>query len=70
MARLLRIREVAARVGLSETTIKRLRRTGAFPEPVRITVGTVGWAEDVIDRWIDERSSGTPAGAPALLRRV
>ena len=54
-SRLLRLPVVAARVGLSGTTIWRLRRRGQFPDPVRISPGCVAWRESDVESWIASR---------------
>ena len=54
-SRLLRLPEVIERVGLSKTTLWRLRQAGEFPEPVALSLGRNGWYEADIDRWIAGR---------------
>jgi prophage regulatory protein len=53
--RLLRLRAVINKTGLSATTISRLRRCGAFPAPIQPTPRTVSWSEREIDAWIAAR---------------
>ncbi|WP_363800041.1 AlpA family transcriptional regulator [Lysobacter firmicutimachus] len=64
--RLIRIREVCDRVGLSKSTIYDRIGRGDFPKPVPL--GTiVAWVEAEIDRWIEERIADRDeraAGAP------
>lgn len=50
--RLIRLRDVAQRVGLSKATIYRKLRAGAFPKPVTIGGTAVRWRESAIDGWI------------------
>lgn len=57
--RLLAWRDVAKRVPLSRTTIWHLRRSGAFPEPTRISVRRIAWSEDQINEWIESRYGAT-----------
>jgi prophage regulatory protein len=64
-SRLLRLPMVVARVGLSETTIWRLRRRGQFPHPVRISPGCVAWREADVESWIASRSEASVGGAQA-----
>ena len=64
-SRLLRLPVVAARVGLSETTIWRLRRRGQFPHPVRISPGCVAWREAAVESWIASRLEASVGGAQA-----
>ena len=54
-SRLLRLPVVAARVGLSATTIWRQRRRGQFPDPVRISPGCVTWREAEVESWVASR---------------
>lgn len=51
--RMLRIREVIDRTGLSRTTIWRRERSGRFPRRRDLGGGLVGWAEDEIDHWLE-----------------
>jgi prophage regulatory protein len=54
--RILRKPEVRDRVGLSDTTLWRRVRDGEFPQPIRISKGSVGWLESEVDQWIAERA--------------
>lgn len=42
-------------VGLSETTIWRMRARGQFPQPVRLSTGTVGWLRADVAAWLASR---------------
>lgn len=53
--RVLRMRGVVRRVGLSRSTVDRLVRGGKFPRPIRLTPWAVGWRVEDIDRWVAER---------------
>ena len=61
-SRLLRLPVVAARVGLSATTIWRQRRRGQFPDPVRISPGCVAWREADVESWIASRLEARVGG--------
>ena len=61
-SRLLRLPVVVARVGLSATTIWRLRRRGQFPDPVRISSGCVAWREADVESWIASRLEASVGG--------
>ena len=50
-------RQVAAKIGVSLTTLWRLVTKGLFPRPLQISPGRVGWTADIVDRWIDERGN-------------
>lgn len=64
--KLLRMKDVKARTGLSGVEIYRRIRGGLFPKPIPLGLAIsrkgevvqshlVGWIEDEIDMWIDER---------------
>lgn len=55
--RIVRLRTVLDRTGLSRTTVYRKIAEGTFPAQVRISVHGAGWYESAIDRWIAD-----PAG--------
>ena len=55
--RILRPRELAERIGLSLTTLWRLRRRGELPEPLRLSPGCVGWRASDIERWLETREA-------------
>ena len=52
--RIVRLKEVINRTGLSRSSIYRLAEHG-FPKAVRIGITAVGWIEADINRWIAER---------------
>lgn len=49
------VRDVSAQLGLSKATIYRLINDGAFPRPISLSRGRVGWKLEVIQEWIDRR---------------
>lgn len=53
--RMLRLREVARRTGLSRSTIYAFVADGRFPPPVALGPRIVGWVESEIVGWIAER---------------
>lgn len=55
--RVLRLREVIARVGLKRSCIYGLIKNGQFPEPIRLTRAAVGWLETDISNWISKRAA-------------
>jgi prophage regulatory protein len=57
--RIIRIRTVIARTGLSRSTLYRKMNEGTFPQQVRISVHGAGWRESAINRWIAD-----PVGWP------
>jgi prophage regulatory protein len=53
--RLLRVDDVADRLGLSRSQIWRMVSEGRFPKPRRLSVRAVAWLEPEVARWIVER---------------
>lgn len=52
--RILRIKTVLERTGLSRSTLYRKVREGTFPRQVKISTQCAGWRESIVDRWIAE----------------
>ena len=50
--RIIRLRTVLARTGLSRSTIYRKIAEGTFPAQLRISVNGAGWHESDINRWV------------------
>ena len=63
--RILRIRTVLQRTGLSRSTLYRKIQDGSFPRQVQISVHGAGWRESAINRWIAD-----PAGYGRDLARA
>jgi prophage regulatory protein len=55
--RIIRIKTVLARTGLSRSTLYRKIAEGTFPRQVPISVNGAGWHESAVNRWISN-----PAG--------
>ena len=55
--RIIAPRHIALVTSLSPTTVWRLRRQHRFPEPVRLSVGRVGWRRRDIEKWLAEREA-------------
>lgn len=64
VTRLLRLRQVSERTGLSPSTIYELVAARDMPAPVRISPRTSGWVEAEIESFLRERI------AAARTRRV
>ena len=58
---LIRIREVMAKVTLSQSTIYKFIREGTFPKGRRIGGQAVAWIESEIDEWIEAQAEADPA---------
>lgn len=55
--RIIRLKTVLARTGLSRSTIYRKIAEGTFPPQLRISTNGAGWHESDISRWV-----ANPAG--------
>lgn len=55
--RILRTPEAARYVGLSASTLEKLRLVGQGPAWVRLGLRAVGYEIADLDRWLDERGS-------------
>ncbi len=55
--KILRIRTVLTRTGLSRSTIYRKMKDGTFPSQVRISEHCRGWRESAINSWMDHPES-------------
>lgn|SRR6478609_1017797 len=67
-ARLLSWPAVREKVGISRTTAWRLQNEGAFPLPVVISAGRVGWREEEIEAWAAGLHKRIPRKATHLAR--
>ena len=63
--RIVRIRTVLARSGLSRSTLYRKIEKGTFPKQVRINDYCRGWRESEINRWIANPEGWRPLVAEA-----
>jgi len=52
--KIIRLKTVLARTGLSRSTMYRKIKEGTFPCQVRISVHGAGWRESAINCWIDD----------------
>ena len=60
--RILRIRDVTAKTGLSRVTIWRMEREGRFPLRRQLSTNSVGWIAEEVDVWIATRAAGGRRG--------
>ena len=59
--RMLRLAQVKNITGLGKTKIYELQSEGAFPMRVKITPRSVGWIEDEVQAWLEQRiQANTP----------
>lgn len=50
--RIIRLKTVLNRTGLSRTTLYRKIDEGTFPRQVKISIHGAGWHESAVNRWI------------------
>lgn len=50
--RIIRLKTVLARTGLSRSTIYRKIAEGTFPAQLKISTNGAGWRESEINRWV------------------
>lgn len=50
--RIVRMKTVLSRTGLSRSTIYRKITEGTFPPQIRISINGAGWRESDINRWV------------------
>ena len=55
---LIRRSDLPARLGVSDTTVWRLERSGVLPARVQISQRAVGYRESDIAAWLEARSGG------------
>jgi prophage regulatory protein len=58
--RIIRLKTVLSRTGLSRSTIYRKIAEGTFPAQIKISVNGSGWHESDINRWIADPTSWRP----------
>ncbi|WP_316159102.1 MULTISPECIES: helix-turn-helix transcriptional regulator [unclassified Bradyrhizobium] len=66
--RIIRLKTVLARAGLSRSTIYRKIAEGTFPVQIKISTNGSGWHESEINRWIADPVSWRPRGALGEVR--
>lgn len=62
--RIIRLKTVLARTGLSRSTVYRKIAEGTFPPQIRISIHGAGWRESAVNRWIDDPVSYRNEGSP------
>lgn len=55
MTKIMRIHEVAARVGLCKASLYNMIKAGGFPSGIRLTKRAVGWRAEEVEEWIEGR---------------
>jgi len=54
---ILRLPQIKSRTGLSRSSIYQYVKDGSFPSPISLGSRSVGWLEDEVDTWIENRIS-------------
>lgn len=60
--RIIRLKTVLDRTGLSRSTVYRKIAEGTFPSQIRISVHGAGWHESAVNRWIEDPIGWRPDG--------
>lgn len=55
--RIIRLKVVLDRTGLSRSTLYRKMAEGSFPRQLKISVRSSGWRESEVERWIADPAS-------------
>lgn len=63
----IRIKQVALKVGLGQSTIYRMIAEGRFPKPFEIASKRNAWIESDIDDWLAEKA-GKKLSSAVMLR--
>ena len=63
--KILRKKDVAAKVGLSAVHLMRLVKWERFPRPLQLGPASIGWLESEIDDWIQERANQRIGALPS-----
>ena len=53
--RILRLPEVMKKTGLGRTNLYQMTKAGQFPQSVSLGAKAMGWVEEEIDKWIEQR---------------
>ena len=53
--KILRLKDVIAKTGLSRSTIYELLSAGKFPKPIKLSQRCIGFLEADIDNWLSEK---------------
>ena len=64
--KIIRLKTVLARTGLSRSTMYRKIAEGTFPSQVKISVHGAGWRESDIDRWVADPVAWRPGNGRDL----
>lgn len=54
---ILRKNQVAEMLGVSMATVDKKKRSGAFPQPIKLGTHAIGWLTADIQRWLIARAN-------------
>lgn len=57
--RVLRLKSVLNKTGDSRSGLYLKVAKGIFPKPIKLSTRSVGWLEDEVDEWIEQRIEAT-----------
>ena len=60
--KILRLKDVISCIGLSRSSIYSKVQDGSFPPPIKLGARAIGWPEDVITDWINQRIADASGG--------
>ena len=66
--RIIRMKTVLARTGLSRSTIYRKMAEGSFPAQLKISMNGAGWHESDINRWVADPAGWRPTNHNEVAR--
>lgn len=55
--RIIRKPELMSRIGLSDASIWRMEKAGKFPKRIRLGGQSVGWFNDEVDHWFEQKAA-------------
>ncbi len=64
--RLLRLPEVKNATALSRSSVYRLMEAGAFPASVQISARSIGWVEEEVQNWIQQRIADRESNSTSM----
>ncbi|MIL08938.1 AlpA family transcriptional regulator [Salmonella enterica subsp. enterica] len=67
--RIIRLKTVLSRTGLSRSTIYRKIAEGTFPPQIRISINGAGWRESDINQWVENPAEWRPKITPVGLQK-
>lgn len=55
LTKVIGVKDVCAAINVSKATLYRMINSGNFPGGIETSPGRVGWPENAVQRWIEER---------------